>query len=147
MCRREGLPDHIVTDAGCLRQCLLNLTSNAVKFTEEGSVCLTARPAFEDGGVKLVFEVADTGIGVPADKQAAIFEAFVQADNSSTRRHAGTGLGLTITKHLVEKMGGYITLESTEGVGSTFTLVLPAECSVQPHIPAPLAGPQQPSCS
>ena len=147
VCRREGLPEKIVTDAGRLRQCLLNLTSNAVKFTEAGSVCLTVRPAFEDGGVKLVFEVADTGIGVSADKQAAIFEAFVQADNSSTRRHAGTGLGLTITKRLVEKMGGYVTLESAEGVGSTFTLVLPVDCSARPDISVPLAEPHRPSCS
>jgi two-component system sensor histidine kinase RpfC len=108
-------------DAHHLRQVILNLLSNAVKFTETGSVTLRAK-AVENGEKEtlLRFEVQDTGIGIPAEKQTAIFEPFAQADESITRKYGGTGLGTTIARHLVGLMGGRIGLVSEVNVGSTF---------------------------
>ncbi|MDQ1336873.1 MAG: hypothetical protein QG552_3823 [Thermodesulfobacteriota bacterium] len=109
-----------------LRQVLVNLVSNAVKFTEKGNIDIRVegKPA-EEGKVKVCFEVADTGVGIPQHRLSAIFESFTQADGTTTRLYGGTGLGLTISKRLVELMGGKIQVTSEEGKGSTFRLVIP----------------------
>ncbi len=115
------VPDFLTGDPLRLRQILLNLTDNAVKFTERGEVRLQV--AVEPGSDResyLHFTVADTGSGIPADKQAVIFEAFSQADGTTTRTHGGTGLGLAIATLLVRKMGGRIWVESSVGQGTTF---------------------------
>ncbi|UUZ74414.1 hypothetical protein LP414_18200 [Polaromonas sp. P1(28)-13] len=108
-------------DVEKLRQIMLNLLSNAVKFTVCGSIDVQARCA--DGRVEV--SVADTGIGIPADKLEAVFEEFEQVDASSTRAHGGTGLGLAIARRLARLMGGELRAQSTLGAGSTFTLSLP----------------------
>ena len=117
----ENVPGLVNGDRGRFRQVLLNLLSNAVKFTEAGSVALrvSAQPP-ADGHVVLEAEVADTGIGIPEDRVAALFEPFLQGDTSTTRRFGGTGLGLAISRQLVELMGGELTATSREGEGSTF---------------------------
>jgi signal transduction histidine kinase/streptogramin lyase len=116
-----GIPHLLLGDPVRLRQVLLNLLSNAVKFTETGWIAMeTTIEASDDKGLMLHFTVADTGPGIPADKQQLIFEAFRQVDGSTTRRFGGTGLGLTISARLVELMGGRIWVESEMGRGSTF---------------------------
>ena len=110
------------TDVTKLRQVLLNLLSNAAKFTSAGTV--TLRVEHRDGD-RITLAVSDTGIGIPRDKFAAVFEEFSQADESTTRDFGGTGLGLALTRQLCEMMGGTITLDSELGVGSTFTVDLP----------------------
>ena len=115
------VPDVLLGDEGRLRQVLLNVLGNAIKFTAAGEVVL--RVNLETIGarrVKLHFAVSDTGIGIPPDKQAQIFQAFTQADSSTTRRYGGTGLGLAIALRLVELMGGHMWVESEVGRGSTF---------------------------
>ena len=108
-------------DAFVLRQVLANLLGNAVKFTQDGSVTISATMLQEDAEKStLRFEVADTGVGIPADKQSKIFESFTQADSSTTRKFGGSGLGLTIAKHMIEEMGGKLHFQSTENVGSRF---------------------------
>ena len=108
-------------DAGRLRQILTNMLGNAVKFTEKGHVLLRAHLISDDEqGVRVGFEVKDTGIGIPAEAQDLIFDSFRQADGSTTRNFGGSGLGLAIAKQLTEKMGGQITVHSTEGSGTTF---------------------------
>jgi two-component system sensor histidine kinase RpfC len=115
-------------DAFVLRQVLANLLGNAIKFTQEGSVTISATVLQEDTEKSTVrFEVADTGVGIPPDKQDKIFDSFTQADSSTTRKFGGSGLGLTIAKHMVEEMGGTLTLQSTEGVGSRFWFELTLE--------------------
>jgi PAS domain S-box-containing protein len=127
------VPDAWVGDAGRLRQVLTNLVGNAIKFTSEGEVVVEVEaPAEENGSgpgelldpesppCTLLFSVRDTGIGIPPDKQQKIFEAFEQADSSTTRRYGGTGLGLSIAARLVGLMGGRITVDSEPGRGSTF---------------------------
>ncbi len=111
------------SDSVKLRQCLFNLLSNAAKFTEGGRVELTVR---RDGGT-LAFRVADTGIGMTRGQLERLFQRFAQADVSTTRRFGGTGLGLALTRAFAEMMGGEVTVESAEGVGTTFTLSLPAD--------------------
>jgi PAS domain S-box-containing protein len=121
-----GTPLALCGDPGRLRQILVNLIGNAIKFTERGEVVLqVATHAPIAGGTTLHFSVQDTGIGIPKEKQASIFEPFVQADTSTTRRFGGTGLGLTITAHLTDLMEGRVWVESEPGVGSTFHLTLP----------------------
>ncbi|AXS80900.1 ATP-binding protein [Dechloromonas sp. HYN0024] len=122
----NGVPSWVLGDPLRLRQVLLNLLGNAVKFTERGivEVSITGQPQ-ADGRNQLHFAIRDTGIGIPPEKQAAIFEAFTQEDSSTSRRFGGTGLGLSICRQLVMLMDGHIWLESTPGVGSTFHFTLP----------------------
>lgn len=116
-----GIPDAVIGDPGRLRQILANLVGNAIKFTPEGEVAVSVKLEFEtDSEVCLQFSVADTGIGVPHEKREKIFEAFEQADGSTTRKYGGTGLGLAVSRQLVHMMGGKIWLDSEEGRGSTF---------------------------
>jgi PAS domain S-box-containing protein len=121
-CRFDSdVPDALVGDRGRLRQIVLNLAGNAVKFTDVGEVVVGASVEEKHGGrVKLHFTVRDTGIGVPEATRSLIFQAFTQADSSDTRKHGGTGLGLTIASQLVKSAGGRIWVESDVGVGSTF---------------------------
>ena len=120
----DGLPPHIRTDGRRLKQVLKNLLGNAFKFTERGRVTLGIAPAGESA---LVFAVTDTGIGIPHDEQRVIFEAFQQADGSSSRRYGGTGLGLSISREIAGLLAGELSLASEPGEGSTFTLRLPLE--------------------
>ncbi|WP_287156826.1 response regulator [Chloroflexus sp.] len=114
------------SDATKVRQALINLLSNAAKFTEDGDVTLTVSRYQRDNQTWFRFVVADTGIGIPADKQDKLFKAFSQVDDSPTRKYGGTGLGLALSQRLCELIGGRITMESTVGVGSTFTMEIPA---------------------
>jgi len=108
-------------DPGRLRQILVNLVGNAIKFTHQGEIVIRAEPGENtDRHVTVHFSVQDTGIGIPYERQAAVFERFTQADGTTTRTYGGTGLGLTISKQLVEVMGGRIGLESKPGIGTTF---------------------------
>ncbi|MBE2270875.1 MAG: GAF domain-containing protein [Anaerolinea sp.] len=117
----QQVPERVVGDAARIRQVLTQLMQNAVKFTERGEIRLSIRQVSAlHGKARLRFEVSDTGIGVPADKQETIFESFVQADNSMTRRYGGSGLGLAICRQLVLLMEGEIDVHSQEGTGSTF---------------------------
>src|SRR5262249_21841248 len=117
----------IESDATRLRQCLLNLLSNACKFTKNGAVKLTGARRAADGIEVLEFRVAGPGIGMTPEQLGRLFEAFSQADASTTRKFGGTGLGLSITRRLARMLGGDVSVESTAGVGSTFTLVVPAK--------------------
>ena len=119
------VPDMLIGDAGRLRQILFNLVGNAIKFTDDGDVAVSVRRQESTGEhVTLLFEVSDTGIGIPEDKQEAIFHEFVQADASTTRRYGGTGLGLAIASRLVRAMGGQISLSSRVGQGSAFRFTI-----------------------
>ncbi|WP_312630724.1 response regulator [Pantoea piersonii] len=118
------VPDTLTADSVRLRQVLTNLASNALKFTPSGEVELSVRRDAQTH--RLRFQVRDTGIGIPADKQKLIFESFSQADTSTTRKYGGTGLGLTISARLVEILGGELTVESEPGKGSVFSFTLPA---------------------
>jgi signal transduction histidine kinase/CheY-like chemotaxis protein len=119
-----GVPAQVAGDDGRLRQILLNLASNAVKFTQSGGILLTVAPA---GPNRLRFTVADTGIGIPDDKRALVFEEFAQADSSHTRQFGGTGLGLAIVKKLAHAMGGSVGLDARPGGGSVFHADIPLE--------------------
>lgn len=117
----QDVPEQILTDALRLRQVVLNLISNAVKFTNDGEISVAVEvTCVQDDEITLKFAVHDTGIGIPSHRLDSIFEAFTQADNSTTRNYGGTGLGLTIAASLVELMGGEISVESEVGKGSTF---------------------------
>lgn len=121
------VPELVLGDPARLRQVLINLLGNAVKFTQSGSVQLhvsTAARPLEGSSVELRFSVADTGIGIPKDQQERIFEAFAQAYGSVSRRFGGTGLGLAICARLVQLMGGKLTVESTPNAGSTFAFTI-----------------------
>ena len=109
-----------------LRQSLFNLLSNAAKFTEQGRIMLSARRIAQDGDDLLEFKVSDTGIGMTAEQLGRLFQAFAQAEASTSRDYGGTGLGLAITRHFCRMLGGDVAVESTPGQGSTFTLTLPA---------------------
>lgn len=120
------LPRAVLGDHGRVRQILANLVGNALKFTEHGSVVVRARLARRSVlGVELLLEVADTGIGIPENRKARVFESFCQADAGTSRRYGGTGLGLTISLRLAQQMNGSITLESEPGRGTTFIVRLP----------------------
>ena len=117
----DDVPEWVVGDRGRLAQVIINLVGNALKFTERGEVVLSVETReITERGVHLRFQVRDTGIGIPADKQAVIFEEFAQADSSTTRKYGGTGLGLAISRRLVHLMEGRIWVESREGEGSAF---------------------------
>jgi signal transduction histidine kinase len=118
---QPNVPAALVGDPRAFSRVLINLIGNAIKFTDQGGVRVSVRTEVEEGTQVLLHVcVADTGIGIPAAKQASVFDAFVQADGSSTRRHGGTGLGLAICSNLVKLMGGRIWVESQEGQGSAF---------------------------
>jgi signal transduction histidine kinase/CheY-like chemotaxis protein len=120
------LPAQIRTDPVRLRQCLINLINNAIKFTEKGHVYVNVSMQKFNDLPYIRFEVEDTGIGIPYDKQDLIFETFMQADGEANRRFGGTGLGLAITKQLVHLLGGALNLTSAIDVGSVFSLTIPA---------------------
>lgn len=120
------LPETLIGDPLRIRQVLLNLIGNAIKFTRQGSVAVDVKiVAKNSAGLTLSIAISDTGIGIPNDRLDAIFHAFTQADGSTTRHFGGTGLGLTISSQLVELMGGKLSVESQEGQGSTFRFTLP----------------------
>lgn len=124
--RCGSLPSIIYTDPVRVRQCIINLVGNAVKFTEQGHVFVNIDTERIKDKDFIRFDVEDTGIGIPQDKQHLIFEAFAQADGTTTRKYGGTGLGLTITRQLAGLLGGELRLKSEEGKGSVFTLLIPA---------------------
>ncbi|NEQ54935.1 MAG: HAMP domain-containing protein, partial [Leptolyngbya sp. SIO3F4] len=127
----------IESDPDKLRQCLLNLLSNANKFTEEGQLTLDIKAIGYQSESYLEFTVTDTGIGMEQHQLEKIFEAFTQADTTSTRQYGGTGLGLTITREFVRMLGGTISAHSEPGKGSTFTILIPQVVSVaQPKLTA-----------
>ena len=123
----DDVPEYLVGDQTRLNQVLTNLVGNAVKFTEKGRVALrvTAGALLAGGRREIVFTVADTGIGIPHDKEDRLFQVFSQVDESHSRSYGGTGLGLAISKEIVERMGGSISFTSEEGEGSTFSCVIP----------------------
>ncbi len=142
------LPRRLTGDSGRLRQVLVNLTANAVKFTPRGSVtlvadCLEAAPTH----ARIRIAVRDTGIGIPVERQATVFDAFAQADGSTTRRFGGTGLGLSISRRLVHLMAGTLELDSRPGEGSTFTVTLrlPRAAEVREVGTDPTPGASDPS--
>ncbi len=120
-----NVPPVITADAKRIRQVISNLVENAIKFTEKGRVSVHVEPVVLDQGPALLWKVCDTGIGIPASQIAAIFDPFTQVDSSLTRRFEGIGLGLSISKRLVEAMGGSISVNSVVGRGSTFQIVIP----------------------
>jgi len=139
---RVLLPECVLGDPGRLRQIVVNLMGNAIKFTDSGEVSLAVVDAQEDEhGLKVHIAVSDTGMGVPREWQGRIFDAFVQADGSHTRRQGGTGLGLSICSRLVGLMGGRMWVESEPGKGSTFhftvNVAVPAATGASAHTPAP----------
>ncbi len=138
-----NVPDDLVGDPVRLRQIVVNLVGNSLKFTEQGEVVVTVCLESEKSGaiapiegqpLQLYFEVRDTGIGIPADKQRLIFQAFAQADGSTTRRYGGTGLGLSISAQLVRMMGGTLAVDSSLGEGSSFHFTAPFSLSDQPPL-------------
>jgi PAS domain S-box-containing protein len=129
----SDVPDGIIGDPGRLRQVVVNLVGNAIKFTDHGEVIVHAKTvARSQEAIEIQFTVSDTGIGIPLEKQAAIFDAFQQADGSMTRKYGGTGLGLTISARLVELMGGKIWVESEPATGSRFHFRVPFRLQATP---------------
>jgi signal transduction histidine kinase/CheY-like chemotaxis protein len=124
---KNAVPEHIQTDPTRFRQIVLNLISNAIKFTETGGIRVECRFETLDGEPRLLFDVIDSGTGMTAEAQKKVFDPFVQADSTVTRRFGGTGLGLAISLKFAEAMGGNITVASRAGEGSTFTLSLPTQ--------------------
>jgi signal transduction histidine kinase/DNA-binding response OmpR family regulator len=124
------LPECVIGDPTRVRQILMNLLGNAIKFTEQGEIVIRGRAKpLADGGMSVRLSVQDTGIGIAPERQVAVFESFTQAEGGTTRKYGGTGLGLTITKRISDLMGGTVALESTLGVGSTFSVDLPVKVS------------------
>ena len=129
---QDDVPPRLTADASRIRQVLVNLVSNAVKFTDEGGVVVQATVHHDDRQGSLKIRVKDSGMGIPEKHFQNLFEAFTQADNSTTRHFGGTGLGLAISKRLVELMGGLIGVESEVGKGSTFWFEIPVKISFEP---------------
>ncbi len=128
ICRLDpSLPEIVVGDAARLQSVLSHILDNAVKFTEQGKVELSARCSRRSGGIDLQLEVRDTGIGIPADKVAAAFESFRQLDSGLARRYNGLGLGLPVARKLTALMGGRLWVESRLGGGSIFRVTLPLD--------------------
>jgi len=135
---RSNVPIHTLGDPGRLRQILINLVGNAIKFTERGAIVVRIQSApftTEPSSGLIQIEVQDSGIGIPADKLAHIFDAFSQADTSTTRKYGGTGLGLTISNRLVELMGGRMWVTSQVGTGSTFHFTVHLPVDTDSHVP------------
>jgi len=133
------VPEVLLGDPTRLRQILINLAGNAIKFTKEGEVSVQAQRLQSTGGfIPIRFSVSDTGMGIPKDKQQQIFDAFSQADSSTTREFGGTGLGLSISARLIQLMKGEIELESTPDKGSTFTFTVPFLAGTAAASPLPL---------
>ncbi|MBN2131500.1 MAG: response regulator [Sedimentisphaerales bacterium] len=128
--QNNRVPAFPLTDPIRLRQCLINLLNNAIKFTQQGRVEMIVSTEQRDDASVLRFDVEDTGIGIPSGKLGLIFSAFTQADTSTTREFGGTGLGLAITKHLAELMGGQVTVQSQPGKGSVFSFYIPVSDDV-----------------
>ena len=138
-----GMPEHLLGDQRRILQILINLLGNAVKFTSEGSVILRVSPASDAGRPVLDFSIEDTGPGILPGTIAQLFQPFVQEDSSLRRRFEGTGLGLAISQRLAQAMGGNVTVSSAPGMGSTFTLRLPADGDADPEAKTP--NPQPPN--
>jgi signal transduction histidine kinase/ActR/RegA family two-component response regulator len=131
------VPIHLIGDSGRVRQIVVNLIGNAIKFTERGEVVLRVELGERDPvGDTLHISVADTGIGIPMEQQSTIFDSFAQADASTTRKFGGTGLGLSIASQLTRLMGGRIWVESTAGAGSTFHVTIPLQLAPEVESPA-----------
>jgi signal transduction histidine kinase len=142
--RDPDVPGALIGDGGRIRQVLLNLLGNAVKFTEKGNVGLTLkRLAGDDGVVSVRFEVADTGIGIPDTELGRLFERFVQVDGSAQRRHNGAGIGLSLSKEIVTLMGGRVGVASTLGVGSRFWFDIGLPASTREDTLCPGSGPSE----
>ena len=140
---QEDCPSYVRGDPGRLRQILVNLVGNAIKFTEHGEVVVrVAQESQSDGRAAVSFTVTDTGIGIPHDRHAAIFERFMQLDGSTTRKYGGSGLGLAISRELVERMGGDIGVHSQPGKGSSFWFTVPLKTEPEPLRP-PIAAPHE----
>ncbi len=147
----NSLQVNIAPDLGAMhadltkvRQSLFNLLSNASKFTQNGTISLDASAELRDGARWIAFRVADTGIGMTPEQIDKLFQPFVQADASTSRKYGGTGLGMTITQLFTKMMGGEISVASEPGAGTTFTLLLPAEVRTQPSAPVPQPTPGEP---
>ncbi|MBF0582866.1 MAG: PAS domain S-box protein [Magnetococcales bacterium] len=132
----DGIPEAVLGDDGRIRQVLINLVGNAIKFTHQGRVTVGLALSSSEPG-SLLFQVADTGIGIAPEQISQVFERFIQADAGITRQYGGTGLGLTISRRLVELMGGRIWVESQEGQGSQFYFTLPLRVVTLPTAPVP----------
>jgi signal transduction histidine kinase len=126
------MPEVVLSDAKKLEQITVNLLSNAIKFTSEGGVYVEANHVDSE---TWQLKVRDTGSGMPSDAAKYIFEPFKQVDSSITRKHKGTGLGLSITKHLVDRLGGSIQVDTMLGKGTTFTVSLPITKTHEPAVP------------
>jgi two-component system, sensor histidine kinase and response regulator len=134
------LPDAFLGDPMRLRQIIVNLVGNAVKFTERGEVVVSvAEERHEGNQITLHFMVTDTGIGIPEEKQQSIFQSFTQADGSTTRKYGGTGLGLTISRQIIETMAGRIWVESSVGKGSIFHFIAPLRLGLAAAVKSPVA--------
>jgi len=132
----SDIPATVLTDGNRVRQVLVNLLTNAVKFTRTGEVALLVGRSSDDPGM-VCFEVRDTGIGIPAEALGTLFESFTQVDGTRSRNFGGTGLGLAISRHLADLLGGKITVRSTAGAGSSFTLTIPATSAKTTAVPPP----------
>jgi len=131
--RQPSAPETLLTDADKLAQILKNFMANAIKFTAQGQITLRLEHDVSDSRWPVRISVTDTGIGIPEDKHDLIFEAFQQADGSTSRRYGGTGLGLSISRNLADLLGGRIVVDSQPGQGATFTLMLPERLESRGH--------------